>query len=547
MGFFEQFPYTNFHQLNLDWLLNVAKDHDSNIKKLDGDIAEISAENERFRNEIRNYVSNLDIPAIVGDKLTDMLESGEFADIVESSVFADFNNRLNTVEKTAEFVAFIPSGDDIADYRRDSLRCLVSHLVHAVGADSVVPGVDGLQNIDTMFAPRYSDGNKTYIGVFGQGDGFVTTDRVEIGGISYPVAYLDCSSFVTLGTRCRFYGDDVSNQKNESPYHYAFKYNYPGTNSGVADRCVEAGSSHIKPYVFDFLNFVYTSRMAYMSSKSGNRLHKIASRATSTEEPVYNADNVALMETGDIIFNGRISDTSRYLGIGHCLYYVKTLAELNEISAYYNATIEPVGAAEHPEHGYVIHVSTAFNPDNTYNNVIRVQTMYDAMFLSTYTESYFCKPYSNAFISNKARRLLGGTFEKYDSTYFVGRVTSGNSMPTSNGYDESGNFKFKNLALRGAELPTSVSDVNRLPNGFWVIKYSAQVRSTVNLPQWIIDGGWGCHIISMCVDTPEDSPKYGFQICFNVNSAGSSGLHVFMRSCTMSDGWGPWKEFSIVA
>lgn len=34
MGIFEQFPYTNFHELNLDWLLNAVKKLDKKVEAL---------------------------------------------------------------------------------------------------------------------------------------------------------------------------------------------------------------------------------------------------------------------------------------------------------------------------------------------------------------------------------------------------------------------------------------------------------------------------------------------------------------------------------
>lgn len=43
MGIFEQFPYTNFHEVNLDWLMEQVRDNAKNILKLTG-AESISAE-----------------------------------------------------------------------------------------------------------------------------------------------------------------------------------------------------------------------------------------------------------------------------------------------------------------------------------------------------------------------------------------------------------------------------------------------------------------------------------------------------------------------
>ena len=40
MGLFDQFPYTNFHELNLDWILGQMKNVESYVKNIEGVIGE---------------------------------------------------------------------------------------------------------------------------------------------------------------------------------------------------------------------------------------------------------------------------------------------------------------------------------------------------------------------------------------------------------------------------------------------------------------------------------------------------------------------------
>ena len=56
---FEQFPYTNFHDLNLDWLLKTVKD-------------------------TKDILDNTDIPKIVQDELAEMYNNGQLAETVQS-------------------------------------------------------------------------------------------------------------------------------------------------------------------------------------------------------------------------------------------------------------------------------------------------------------------------------------------------------------------------------------------------------------------------------------------------------------------------------
>lgn len=44
MGAFEQFPYTNFHELNLDWIINKVNHFQNSLNNINGQITEIVQE-----------------------------------------------------------------------------------------------------------------------------------------------------------------------------------------------------------------------------------------------------------------------------------------------------------------------------------------------------------------------------------------------------------------------------------------------------------------------------------------------------------------------
>ena len=52
MGLYEHFPYSNYHELNLDWLL-------SKVKEIQTDIDEINAWKETFSAQINSQISDL--------------------------------------------------------------------------------------------------------------------------------------------------------------------------------------------------------------------------------------------------------------------------------------------------------------------------------------------------------------------------------------------------------------------------------------------------------------------------------------------------------
>ena len=74
MGLFEHFPYTNFHELNLDWIL-------SQTKKLAEDSSELLASFE----DLKNYVMNLDLQSEVDTKIDEMAEAGYFDHLADKS------------------------------------------------------------------------------------------------------------------------------------------------------------------------------------------------------------------------------------------------------------------------------------------------------------------------------------------------------------------------------------------------------------------------------------------------------------------------------
>ena len=66
MGFFNNFPYTNFHDINLDWIMKTVKD---SVEKIENYM-------KKTTEYIKNYFNNLDISQEVDNKLEDMAETG---------------------------------------------------------------------------------------------------------------------------------------------------------------------------------------------------------------------------------------------------------------------------------------------------------------------------------------------------------------------------------------------------------------------------------------------------------------------------------------
>ena len=123
LGFFNKYPYTDFHELNLDWVLKTVKDLFAAVQQIDGWMDQHQAEYEELK------------------ALYDDIIAGRFPDNIKQAFASWMNaNALNLVGEMVKlvifnitddgyFVAYIPeSWDDI--------------LFGTTGLDTVIPGYD---------------------------------------------------------------------------------------------------------------------------------------------------------------------------------------------------------------------------------------------------------------------------------------------------------------------------------------------------------------------------------------------------------------------
>lgn len=74
---FSNFPYTDFHNLNIDWLLETVKDLDT---KWD----EYYTQWNKWQTDVQNYIDNLDYIAAIDKYLDALKASGELSDIIDT-------------------------------------------------------------------------------------------------------------------------------------------------------------------------------------------------------------------------------------------------------------------------------------------------------------------------------------------------------------------------------------------------------------------------------------------------------------------------------
>lgn len=112
---FEQFPYSNFHDLNLDWIISEVKKAIEGFKALSAKTDDFEKTLNNALEYINNYFENLDVQEEINNKLEEMKKNGELADIIASflkapnyylsvqSMVADTSITNNSVAITASY------------------------------------------------------------------------------------------------------------------------------------------------------------------------------------------------------------------------------------------------------------------------------------------------------------------------------------------------------------------------------------------------------------------------------------------------------------
>ena len=116
MGVFEQFPYTNFHGVNLDWILNTIRDHETRIVALeswkvvtDGRLDSLEDRMDTAENDIDALKGRMDTAESDIDALEGRMDTAE-TDI------ADLEPRVTALEtqtpkSTADQSGFVLASD----------------------------------------------------------------------------------------------------------------------------------------------------------------------------------------------------------------------------------------------------------------------------------------------------------------------------------------------------------------------------------------------------------------------------------------------------
>lgn len=88
---FENFPYTDFHELNLDWVIKIVKE----CKTLSGETAIGLDDLKKYVNQ---YFDDLNVQQQINNKLDAMAADGSLAEIINQDIFNGLNTKIGNLE-----------------------------------------------------------------------------------------------------------------------------------------------------------------------------------------------------------------------------------------------------------------------------------------------------------------------------------------------------------------------------------------------------------------------------------------------------------------
>ena len=108
MGVFRQFPYSNFHEMNMDEIIKIVKnmleEWAQYYNTWDNWKDQVTQEWNEMQSFINNYFNNLNVQTEINNKITAMVESGEFGEIVSPYIPPEVSSWLAEHITTPETV-----------------------------------------------------------------------------------------------------------------------------------------------------------------------------------------------------------------------------------------------------------------------------------------------------------------------------------------------------------------------------------------------------------------------------------------------------------
>ena len=100
--FRHDYPYTDFHELNIDWLLAEWKKFLNEYQDVKDRVTTVEEAMKELQDFVSNYFDNLDVTQEINDKLDDMLENGDLQPILQDVIDELTADAQQLIQDTAD-------------------------------------------------------------------------------------------------------------------------------------------------------------------------------------------------------------------------------------------------------------------------------------------------------------------------------------------------------------------------------------------------------------------------------------------------------------
>ena len=87
---YENFPYSNFHELNADWILEQVRDC---VKK----VADLGLSFEQLKEYVNNYFSSLDVDTAIAKEIQRLIDNGTMGALINQTLLGEINAKVDSV------------------------------------------------------------------------------------------------------------------------------------------------------------------------------------------------------------------------------------------------------------------------------------------------------------------------------------------------------------------------------------------------------------------------------------------------------------------
>lgn len=190
MGLFSNFPYSDFENINLDWIIKKVKEYLAKVDTLEIDF-------NALKEYVTNYFEDLDVQEEINNKLDDMASSGQLAEIIaqylQSESLITFNTIADMVasDKLIENLDVLCIGKEVYNDGYTNL-----YKIRTLTSSDIIDGINiiALTNYPTLIAERINvitSNKRRYIFI---GDSNMDASSPEYSIMTYLPQYMKLTS-----------------------------------------------------------------------------------------------------------------------------------------------------------------------------------------------------------------------------------------------------------------------------------------------------------------------------------------------------------------